>query len=300
MMLAVSPYPASLDISNNYQETMMSSKSIYSIYRITNSTNSKCYIGWTSRNPNKRFKEHLNGNPDEMVISAAVEKYGQDKFYLNIMYQTLDYDHSREMEGFFIGQCNSLTESEGGWGYNIDLGGKGHKRSQATIEKHRVKMKDRPQSDEHKKKKADAIRGEKNGSVIKKKKRIEEQIANGTYKTPKQIKEEKKIEANKKDKRRQYKNIVIQDPYGNIINTPLNYMEYFNSIPLNNFMNKSINNPGLAIKGYLLISYELNDGSNIKVEFPRKTPEQIEKDNEQREKERIKKISRSKMKNNKI
>ena len=99
---------------------------IYSIYRIINLANRKSYIGWTTRDPQVRFKEHLNGNPNEMVIAAAVRKYGKDNFRLEIVYQTLDYDHSREMEGFFIAQCNSLTESEGGWGYNIDLGGKGH------------------------------------------------------------------------------------------------------------------------------------------------------------------------------
>ena len=36
----------------------MSSETIYSIYLITNLVNNKTYIGWTSRDPYKRFKEH--------------------------------------------------------------------------------------------------------------------------------------------------------------------------------------------------------------------------------------------------
>ena len=147
--------------TSNTEES--ASMNIYSIYKITNTVNQKCYIGWTSRNVQTRFEEHLNGPCEKMVISSAILKYGKEHFVVEVLYQTLDFDHSREMEGLFIRENNSLVESMGGFGYNVDLGGKGKKRSQITIEKHRQKMLGRKQSDEHKKKKADAIRGEKNG-----------------------------------------------------------------------------------------------------------------------------------------
>lgn len=260
---------------------------IYSIYRIVNLTNQKTYIGWTSRDPKVRFKEHLNGNPKEMVIAAAVEKYGKDNFCLEIVYQTLDYDHSREIEGFFINQCNSLTESEGGWGYNIDLGGKGHKRSKITIEKHRQKITGRKQSEEHKRKRADAIRGEKNGMHCigekhpwfgrshtdeskqkisnSQKTRIEKQKTDGTYIKPnvgeegfRKMAETVRAKA-ASGKSLKYKNIVIEDINDNVINLPIHYSEYFKSMKLNNFMSKCIKDPNCRIKGFKLLSYELNE-----------------------------------------
>lgn len=260
---------------------------IYSIYRIINLANRKSYIGWTTRDPQVRFKEHLNGNPNEMVIAAAVTKYGKDSFCLEIVYQTLDYDHSREMEGFFIAQCNSLTESEGGWGYNIDLGGKGHKRSQTTIEKHRQKLLGRKQSEEHKRKRGLVVTGTNNGMYgrtgedhpnwgknctnetkqkisISQKKRFEKEKTQGTYKHHTlTIEEREKMKETKRKQKEEgktlkYKNVVIRDPNGDTIHLPPNYADYFKSIPLNNFMSKCIENPEISVKGYYLISYELN------------------------------------------
>lgn len=123
---------------------------IYSIYRITNNVNGKVYVGWTSRDPLIRFEEHQKTlkpkYQDRSAISYAIEKYGVDSFTFEIVYQSYDYDHSREIETHFIIECNSLLE---GWGYNIDNGGTGHKRTASTIEKHRAAIKGRKQSAEH-------------------------------------------------------------------------------------------------------------------------------------------------------
>lgn len=143
---------------------------IYSIYLITNLINNKKYIGWTSRDPLNRYKEHQRTNKpknqDRSLISYALEKYGVDNFSFQILYQTLDLPHSKLMEQHFVSEHDSLTEQ---WGYNIDKGGNGHKRSASTIEKHRKKILGRKQTEEHKRKKADAIRGEKNGMYGNKK-----------------------------------------------------------------------------------------------------------------------------------
>lgn len=123
---------------------------IYSIYRITNNVNGKVYVGWTSRDPLIRFEEHQKTRKpkyqDRSVISYAIEKYGVDSFTFEIVYQSCDYDHSREIETHFITEYDSLLE---GWGYNIDNGGMGHKRTASTIEKHRAAIKGRKQSAEH-------------------------------------------------------------------------------------------------------------------------------------------------------
>lgn len=137
---------------------------IYSIYKITNLTNSKVYVGWTSRDPQLRFEEHQKTRKpkyqDRSAISYAIEKYGVDSFVFEVVYQSLDYDHSRQMEVVFVQEYNCLVEH---WGYNRDLGGTGHKRTQSTIEKHREKIKGKKQSAEHVAKRSAAVTGSKNG-----------------------------------------------------------------------------------------------------------------------------------------
>lgn len=117
---------------------------IYSIYKITNLTNNKIYIGWTSRDPNTRFLEHQKRL--KSPVSHAINKYGIGGFAFEIIYQSQDYVHSRDIETHFIVEHCSLIEQ---WGYNQDLGGTGHKRTEATIEKHREKMLGKKQSTEH-------------------------------------------------------------------------------------------------------------------------------------------------------
>lgn len=133
----------------------MSSKTIYSIYSIINQVNQKVYIGWTSRDPESRFHEHQSTRKpkyqERSAISYAIEKYGIDNFTFQVIYQSLDYDHSRQIESHFISEYQSLVEQHG---YNKDFGGTGHKRTQATIEKHRAKIKGRSQTAEHKAKRA--------------------------------------------------------------------------------------------------------------------------------------------------
>lgn len=102
------------------------------------------YVGWTSRDPSVRFEEHQKHK--KFPINFAIQKYGVDSFAFEVIYQSYDYDHSREVEAVFIQEHNSLIDQ---WGYNQDLGGTGHKRSEATIEKHRAKIKGRKQSAEH-------------------------------------------------------------------------------------------------------------------------------------------------------
>lgn len=126
---------------------------IYTIYRITNSTNGKTYIGWTSRDPDLRFKEHQRTckpkHQQRSAISCAIEKHGVDNFTFEVLYQTKDQPHSKDVETHFIAENNSMTSK---WGYNLDLGGTGHKRTPETIEKHRQAIKGKKQSPEHIKK----------------------------------------------------------------------------------------------------------------------------------------------------
>lgn len=124
--------------------------SIYSIYKITNLINNKIYVGWTSRDPLLRFEEHQKTRKpkyqDRSAISYAIEKHGVDNFIFEVVYQSHDCDHSRQIETHFIQESNCLVEQ---WGYNLDMGGTGHKRTESTIEKHRAAIKGKKQSAEH-------------------------------------------------------------------------------------------------------------------------------------------------------
>jgi group I intron endonuclease len=264
---------------------------IYSIYKITNLTNNKTYIGWTSRSPFARFKEHQKQyNPksqERSIISYAIEKYGLSNFTFDVIYQSKDYEHSRLIETDFIQQNNSLVEDLGGWGYNIDKGGLGHKRSKTTIEKHRQKLLGRKQSEEHKFKKGQSVTGNKNGMYGKTghdhpsygktrteetKKNISEaklksiiiRKLNGTYikpntTSPESIAKQKATKLKNRAKNCKYKLVSIMEPGGNIINLYNgDYKDYFKINELNNFISKSIKNPGIIIKGYTLTHIEEN------------------------------------------
>lgn len=261
----------------------MTSANIYSIYLITNLINNKKYIGYTSNKLGHRFNDHSKTTKpkyqDRSVISLAIEKHGKENFSCDIILQSNDYEYCRLIETNFIKEYNSLTTTQGGWGYNIDLGGRGHKRSPETIEKHRQKLKGRPQSEEHKNKKG-FKRGNDAGKLNKGKKRTEEQnkaqselrkqeFANGrkppmtgkSFKDdyPESLEKMKQTKRNNRIIKNKYKNIIVQWNNNEPICLDINYRDWFKKHSLNNFMSKQTKNNTAPIKGWRLISYELNN-----------------------------------------
>lgn len=69
---------------------------MYSIYLITNKVNSKKYIGFTSRKLQARWKQHISSskNNSKFLIHKAIRKYGISNFEIEIIYQSLNYDHT--------------------------------------------------------------------------------------------------------------------------------------------------------------------------------------------------------------
>lgn len=88
---------------------------MHKIYVIKNKINNKFYIGYTSRNLSKRFKEHLNHKT--MIVSRSMRKYGAENFEIYLLYETPDYDNAMYMEKYYI----KFYKPE----YNISDGGKG-------------------------------------------------------------------------------------------------------------------------------------------------------------------------------
>ena len=93
---------------------------IYSIYRFVNSINGKVYVGYT-KDFTKRLHEHKQ---DSKRLSTkfykAINKHGWDNFVCDILYQSLDVNHIKQMEIYFISEHNSYRK-----GYNSTLGGEG-------------------------------------------------------------------------------------------------------------------------------------------------------------------------------
>ena len=134
---------------------------VYSIYKITNKTNGKTYIGFDSNWPN-RMKVHKSASKNQdSKFYRSIRKYGWDNFEWSVIYQSKDKLHTlKEMESYFINEYNSFHK-----GYNSTLGGDGcfglilSEESKKKISQGNKIPK--PQTAEHIKKRADAQRGKK-------------------------------------------------------------------------------------------------------------------------------------------
>ena len=94
---------------------------IYSIY-IVRFKNSKVYIGMTSRKLKSRKLEHesISRSDKGNYFHNALKKYKNVKW--EVIYQSKDFDHIKEMETKFIKLYKSNIRK---FGYNLTLGGEG-------------------------------------------------------------------------------------------------------------------------------------------------------------------------------
>jgi len=94
-----------------------------SIYKITNLINGKHYIGFTT-DPDERWYNHQKCSALDKKnthLYNAIKKYGIENFVFEIIYQSLDQDHTHKiMETFFIKEYDSFDN-----GYNMTMGGDG-------------------------------------------------------------------------------------------------------------------------------------------------------------------------------
>jgi len=105
----------------------------YIVYKHTNKTNGKCYIGITGRaNPKRRWCGGAGYSKNEYFY-AAIKKYGWDGFEHSILAEGLSLEDAYEMEKQLIQEYDSANRL---YGYNLDLGGNGSgSRSEATRKK---------------------------------------------------------------------------------------------------------------------------------------------------------------------
>ena len=86
------------------------------IYIIRNDINTKVYIG-QSLNTAERFKSHCKNNKDNSLIDKAIQKYGKEHFWFEILESQIE--NYNEREKYWIKYYNSKVP----FGYNILDGG---------------------------------------------------------------------------------------------------------------------------------------------------------------------------------
>lgn len=105
------------------------------IYKITNTRNSKVYIGMSTRGGNARWQEHIQKSKRPkpiMVVDQAIRKHGIENFKFEILEtfsKSTEVTILEERERFFINKFRTFDKARG---YNRSLGSRsnaGYKRS---------------------------------------------------------------------------------------------------------------------------------------------------------------------------
>lgn len=94
------------------------------IYIIKNVENDKVYIGKTFNTIHCRFKEHIRDSrknkTENRKLYRAIRKYGEDKFYVELIEEDIDETILNQKEIDYIKLFDSFKN-----GYNTTLGGDG-------------------------------------------------------------------------------------------------------------------------------------------------------------------------------
>ena len=93
---------------------------IWTVYVHINKKNFKCYVGVTSKSPEKRW---LNGiGYKNQLFYNAIKKYGWDGFYHEIVASGITKEEAENFEKILIDKLDSLINKNG---YNVAVGGIG-------------------------------------------------------------------------------------------------------------------------------------------------------------------------------
>lgn len=139
----------------------------YSVYKHTNITNNKCYIGITNQRPvYNRWRKNGVGYRECIKFYNAIKKYGWDNFKHEILFKNLTKQEAENKEIELIAHYKSNNNK---YGYNIQNGGNcAGKMSEETKCKISKKLKGKRFTEEHKAKISNAQLGCKNHMYGKK------------------------------------------------------------------------------------------------------------------------------------
>lgn len=141
------------------------------VYKITNITNGKIYIGITNQGSGARYRHHWYESRigESSALHRAMAKYGEENFTLEIIDFADTYDELKEKEKFYIKQFDSKNRDKG---YNLTDGGDGtfgKMHSEETKEKIRQKAIGRKASEETKQKMSEMRKGRPVSELTKQK-----------------------------------------------------------------------------------------------------------------------------------
>ena len=91
---------------------------MYKIYLITNLLNYKKYVGITKFSIEERFLQHTKKG---FLLTEAIEKYGKQKFSIELIKEVESAERAYELEIFYIKEYNTKAPN----GYNLTDGGDG-------------------------------------------------------------------------------------------------------------------------------------------------------------------------------
>jgi len=129
------------------------------LYKITNTTNNKCYVGFTSTTIEKRYKEHIRCSKyadKNQKLYNAIRKYGSENFIVEQIYQG---DDALQREDEFMKKYNAeYNMIEGG---NKPPSQKGNTWKMSEEAKEKLRKPKPPRTPEHIEKIASQLRGKK-------------------------------------------------------------------------------------------------------------------------------------------
>lgn len=94
------------------------------VYKVTNKTNGKVYIGKTY-DLKKRKRAHIHDINNELPFHKALLKYGLDNFVWEIIDHAQNKKEIAQKEIYWIKKLNTCIYSKNSNGYNITIGGEG-------------------------------------------------------------------------------------------------------------------------------------------------------------------------------
>lgn len=87
------------------------------IYKATNKTNGKAYVGQTVQTIEKRMMQHMYGH--KTYFDCAIDRFGIDNFEIEIIDTADSIDELNEKEKYYISSLNTMLPN----GYNLCEGG---------------------------------------------------------------------------------------------------------------------------------------------------------------------------------
>jgi group I intron endonuclease len=141
------------------------------IYKITNKTNGKSYVGQSIRPLEKRWSNHINesNRKNNRYICRAIKKYGKENFILEVLCECTTPKILNIMETFYI-ISHKTFHTEGG--YNLTYGGNGRsgfKLSEETKKKISISNTGKKATEKTRKKLREVHLGYKHSEEAKKK-----------------------------------------------------------------------------------------------------------------------------------